>query len=146
MANKSVAVARTKAKSVQRGVEAAEAKLHVSNAVLGDTGNSKVLSTDAARSVIAQNVDVEEQLHEAVQELEVVGELLKVAEATNAAHDDNTVAGRRSGAGMDSLLAHMNASASKRARSDMDRHAPAASKAIPEEADATHRRAPSDAS
>jgi hypothetical protein len=132
MANKPVTVARTKAKSVQRGVQAAEAKLHVSNAVLGDARSSKVLSTQAARAVIAQNVDVEEQLHEAVQELEVVGELLKVAEAPNAAHDDNIVAGRRSGAGVDSLMAHMNASASMRARTGVDSHAAGPTDAAPE--------------
>lgn len=134
MSNKPVTVARTKTRNVQRDVQAAEAKLHSSNAVLGGTGAGagKVLTTEAARAVVAQNVEVEQKLHEAVQELEVVSELLNVAEAAKSAEGSETLAGRRSGAGLDSLMGHMTASSSRRPRRDPDLHAAVAPAPTPE--------------
>lgn len=118
MSNKPVSVARTKTKNVQEDMRVAEADLHDSNAVLATSSNGEALPPGAVEAALAQNVEVEEKLHEAVQELEVVSELLNVAEAKNAVHDDQTMAGHRSGAGLESVMEHMNASARRKARRD----------------------------
>ena len=50
--------------------------------------------------------------------MDAVGELLKVDEAANAADAERSPAGRRSGSGLGSVMAHMNAAAPKAARPD----------------------------
>lgn len=114
--NKPVLVARTKTKNVQREMRLAEADLHDSNGILASSNGAGALSPKAVQAALAQNVDVEEKLHDAVQELEVVSELLNVAKAENAQHDDQTMAGHRSGEGLESVLEHMAASAKRKER------------------------------
>jgi hypothetical protein len=67
------------------------------------------------QEALVQNLQVESQLHDAVKELQVVTDLLKVAEQERAGHDaDGTLAGRRSGEGVDSVLEHMKASVGRK--------------------------------
>ena len=120
MSNKPVSVARTKTRNVQREMRVAEADLHDSNVILSNSGSGAVLPAKALRAALAQNVEVEDKLHDAVQELEAVSELLNVAEAKNAEHDDQTMAGHRSGVGLESVMEHMTASAQRKARRDFE--------------------------
>jgi hypothetical protein len=124
MSNRPVSVARTKTRNVQREMRVAKADLHDSNVALSNSASGAVVPAEAVEAALAQNVEVEEKLHEAVQELEVVSELLNVAQAKNAEHDGQTMAGHRSGVGLQSVMEHMTASAQRRARRDAD--APAA--------------------
>lgn len=107
MPNKPVSVARTKTTKVQHDIGVAEAKLHHSNQVL-ETNLVGTASTKASiKAAVARNVEVEEKLHAAVDELAVVAALLKTAEAKAAQTGDDAVAGRRSGEGIDSVIAHL---------------------------------------
>lgn len=107
MPNKPVSLARTKAKKVQQDIGAAEAKLHDSNQVLANNLVAPASTKAAVEAAVAQNVEVEEKLHAAVDELAVVSALLKTAEAKAAGTGEDAVAGRRSGEGIDSVIAHL---------------------------------------
>jgi coenzyme F420-reducing hydrogenase beta subunit len=112
---KPVTVAHDKAVAVQEDVRNAEADLHDTNEELADTVVGSVVTKESVQAALVQNLQVESQLHDAVKELQVVTDLLKVAEREKAAHDeDGTLAGRRSGEGVDSVLEHMKASAARK--------------------------------
>jgi hypothetical protein len=120
MRNKPASVARAKTKRAQSDVRIEGADLHHSNAVLVNSGVGQVLTRQSVQAVVEQNVNVEEKLHDAVQELEVVSELLDVTEAKSAEDDDQTMAGRRSGEGLTSVIEQMSASARRKARRELD--------------------------
>ena len=115
---KPISVARKKTVKVQADMRVAEADLHEANEALANSSVGKVMTRESVQTALEQNVSVEEQLHEAVDELEVVSNLLKIAEARNAGNEDPTVAGRRSGEGADSALAQMLASAHRKEKVD----------------------------
>jgi hypothetical protein len=108
---KPVTMARDKAVAVQDEVRSAEADLHDTNETLADTVAGNVVSKDDVRAALVHNLQVENQLHDAVKELQVVTDLLKVAEKERTTHDGGPalVAGR-SGEGVDSVLKHLSAS------------------------------------
>src|SRR5512140_1995879 len=120
MRNNLVSSARSKAKKVHKDVAVAEAELHESNAILANSAIGQAVTRQSVDTAVKQNVDVEEKLHAAVEELEVVSELLNVAVAKNAEHDDQAVAGRRSGEGLASVMDQMSASALEKARRELD--------------------------
>lgn len=117
--NNPVSFARAKAKKVQSDMAVAEAELHDSNAVLANAAVGPVPTTESVDAAVKQNVNVEEKLHAAVQELDVVNELLKVADAKNAEHDKQAVAGRRSGEGLASVIDQMRAAETGKARLEL---------------------------
>jgi hypothetical protein len=104
-------MARDKAVAVQDEVRNAEADLHDTNETLADTVSGSVVTKDDIRAALVQNLQVENQLHDAVKELQVVTDLLKVAERERAAHEGGaSSAAGRSGEGVDSVLKHLPAS------------------------------------
>jgi hypothetical protein len=113
--HKPVTVAHEKTVAVQDDVRQARADLHEANETLTDSMAGAVVPKEKVEAALVQNLQVEDQLHDAVKELEVVTELLKVAEQDKATHtgEDVTMAGRRSGEGVESVLQHM-AAASRR--------------------------------
>jgi hypothetical protein len=89
--------------------------LHDANEALAETVVDSVLTKENIQAALVQSLQVEGQLQDAVKELQVVTDLLKVAEQEKAAHNgDVTLAGRRSGEGVDSVLDHMRASARRK--------------------------------
>lgn len=107
MPNRPVAVAREKTRKVQRDIRVAESGLHASNQLLAESGVGKVSTPATVQAAVAQNVEVEVKLHAAVDELAAVTDLLKIAEARNPGHGDDTGAGHRSGEGVSSVMAHL---------------------------------------
>ncbi|TWO69438.1 hypothetical protein FN976_19310 [Caenimonas sedimenti] len=99
---KPIVTARKKTESVQTEIQQAESDLHETNALLLETPVGQVTRADVQEAV-DRSVKVEEQLHDAAKELEVVTGLLRAAEAAVAPDD----AGNRSGEGADSVLRHM---------------------------------------
>jgi hypothetical protein len=118
--HKPVTVAHEKTVALQDDVRNAEADLHDANEALADTVVGSIVTKESVEAALVQNLHVEGQLHDAVKELQVVTDLLKVAEGEKAAHDHEgvTMAGRRSGEGVNSVLEHMSASTR---RKDLDR-------------------------
>ncbi len=115
-ASKSVAVAHEKTVALQNDVRQAEADLHDANDALADTVVGTIVTKESVEAALLQNLHVEGQLHDAVKELQVVTDLLRVAEQEKASPDDGdgTRAGRRSGEGTHSVLEHMTASAGRK--------------------------------
>jgi hypothetical protein len=113
---KPVTVAHEKTVAVQQDVRQAEAALHDANEALAETVVGTIVTKQSVEAALIENLQVEGQLHDAVKELQVVTDLLKVAEEEKAAHDDEdvTMAGRRSGEGVDSVLEQMSASARRK--------------------------------
>ena len=107
--SKSVTVARIKTDAVQGSVRKAEADLRETNEQLADTEVGTVVTQEAVDATLVQNLHVEGQLHEAVKELQVVKDLLEVAEQEHgpSAGANPTVAGQRSGEGAGSVMKHM---------------------------------------
>ena len=105
---KPIATARTKTRKVQNDVREAESDLHEANAVLKDNTVGTVVTKADVKAALEQNLQVEDQLHEAVKELEVVTKLLEVAEAGKE-KGQGTEAGARSGHGAESALRHLRA-------------------------------------
>jgi protein involved in temperature-dependent protein secretion len=103
-----VAAAHQKAVAVQDEVRQAKDNLHDANEALADTVVDSTPTKEDVEAALVQNLQVEGQLQDAVKELEVVTDLLKVAEQENAAYRDQAAAGRRSGEGIKSVLAHLN--------------------------------------
>jgi coenzyme F420-reducing hydrogenase beta subunit len=97
-------------------VRQAEADLHDANETLADTVVGSIVTKESVQAALVQNLHVESELHDAVKELQVVTDLLKVAEQQIAvqAGEDVTMAGRRSGEGVRSVLAQMRASAQRK--------------------------------
>jgi hypothetical protein len=107
----SVSVAHDKAVAVQDDVQQAKENLHDANEALADAVVESEPSKSTVAAALVQNLQVEGQLQDAVQELQVVTDLLKVAEKENAVlRDDAAGAGRRSGEGIASVLAHLGIS------------------------------------
>jgi hypothetical protein len=100
-----IVTARRKTQSVKSEIQKAEHDLHATNALLLDTPNEQVTRADV-QDAVDRSVKVEEQLHEAAKELEVVTGLLRAAEAT--VPPDGEHAGQRSGEGSDSVMRHMH--------------------------------------
>lgn len=103
-----VSAAHEKAVAVQDEVQQAKDNLHDANEALADTVVDSAPTKETVEAALVQNLQVEGQLQDAVKELQVVTDLLKVAERENAAHrEQGAAAGRRSGEGIDSVLAHL---------------------------------------
>ena len=113
---KPVTVARMKAAAVQDDVRQAEAELHEANEALADTAVGTIVTKESVQAALEQNLNVEDQLHDAVKELQVVTDLLKTAEEEKADRENegSTLAGRRSGEGVDSVMKHLAGSAKRR--------------------------------
>jgi hypothetical protein len=114
---KSISVAHDKAVAVQDDVRNAESDLHDTNEALADTVAGSVVTKEGVQAALVQNLQVESQLHDAVKELQVVTDLLKVAERERAAHDAGVPvprAGGRSGEGADSVMKHMSPSGGRK--------------------------------
>jgi hypothetical protein len=113
---KPVTVAHDKTAAVQEDVRQAEADLHDANETLADTVVGSVVTKESVQAALVQNLHVESELHDAVKELQVVTDLLKVAEQQIAiqAGEVVTMAGRRSGEGVHSVLAQMGASSKRK--------------------------------
>lgn len=106
-----LSVAHEKAVAVQDEVQQAKENLHDANEALADTVAESTPTKESVEAALVQNLQVEGQLQDAVRELEVVTDLLEVAERENAAlRDEGAAAGRRSGEGIQSVLAHLSAS------------------------------------
>lgn len=112
-----VTLAHDKTVEVQEDVRQAQADLHDANETLADTVVGTVVTKESVEAALVQNLHVEGQLHDVVKELEVVTDLLKAAEEEKAVRDqeDVTMAGRRSGEGVESVIEHMSASARRKA-------------------------------
>jgi hypothetical protein len=110
---KPVAAARLRRQKVQRGVRKAEVKLHDSNTDLLGLSADQVIPGEDLRTCVEKSLQVEMKLHKAVNELEVVSNLLATAEDEIALHldksRDGTTAGKRSGEGLSSVLEHIRA-------------------------------------
>lgn len=102
-----VSVAHDKALAVQDDVQQAKENLRDANEALADAVVESEPSKSTVAAALVQNLQVEGQLQDAVEELQVVTDLLKVAEQENAAFRDAAAAGRRSGEGIASVLAHL---------------------------------------
>ncbi|MDB5900443.1 MAG: hypothetical protein JWP22_3405 [Ramlibacter sp.] len=110
-----VTAARIKTAAVQDDVQQAEADLHDANEELAETVVGTIVTKESVEAALVQNLHVEGQLHDAVKELQAVTELLEIAEGkVAAAGEDTTLAGRRSGEGVNSVLEHMSASSRRR--------------------------------
>ena len=109
---KAVTVARLKTAAVKEDVRKAEAELREANDVLADTSVGTIVTKETVQAALLQNLNVEGQLHHAVQKLQVVTDLLKTAEEEKALleKEDSKVAGHRSGEGASSVIEHMVAS------------------------------------
>ena len=108
---KPISVARTKTEKVQSEMQEAEADLHAANNVLAESTVGHVVTKADVKAALEQNQQVEEQLHDAVQELKVVTKLLKVAEAGKGQRGNE--AGTRSGEGAESAMEHLRTAATK---------------------------------
>lgn len=107
-AHKTVTVARIKTAKVQNDMRQAESELHEANEDLADsTTVGSVVTRENVQAALVQNLAVEGQLHDAVEELRVVTDLLKTAEDDKAKAEDALTAGRRSGEGVESILTHL---------------------------------------
>jgi protein involved in temperature-dependent protein secretion len=96
--------------AVQDEVLEAKENLHDANEALADSVMDNEPTKETVAAALVQNLQVEGQLQDAVEELQVVTDLLKVAEKENAAfRDAAAAAGRRSGEGIASVLAHLGA-------------------------------------
>lgn len=107
-----VSVAHEIAVAVQEDVSQAKDNLHDANEVLADCVMESEPTKETVAAALVQNLQVEGQLQDAVEELQVVTDLLKVAEKENAVLRDAVVAGRRSGEGTASVLAHLGSAGS----------------------------------
>jgi NADH:ubiquinone oxidoreductase subunit C len=108
---KLIAGARKKTSKVQKELEAAEAELHMSNAVLAKSLPEDMQKDNVVALALVQNAAVEEKVHEAAEELQVVTELLKGEEAERV-RLEHELAGKApqagtSGEGANSALAHL---------------------------------------
>jgi hypothetical protein len=108
-----VATAKSTTEKVQEDIELAEAELHLANLVITDKLADSVSDADLAKAVL-HNEQVEEKLHEAGENLQVVTDLLKSEERDRqrleqaAREADGTSApGARSGEGSASVIEHL---------------------------------------
>jgi uncharacterized protein YlxW (UPF0749 family) len=108
---KPIVVARTKTEKVRSEVQAAQADLRAANDVLAESAQGLAVARKDVQAALEQNQQVEEQLHDAVQELKVVTKLLEVAEAGKGQRGKE--AGTRSGEGAESAMEHLRTAATK---------------------------------
>ena len=108
---KPISVARTKTEKVHSEMQEAEADLHAANNVLAESTVGHIVTKADVQAALEQNQQVEEQLHDAVQELKVVTKLLKVAEAEK--NQRGIDAGTRSGEGAESAMEHLRTAVTK---------------------------------
>lgn len=107
-ASKPVTLARIKTAKVGNDMRKAERDLHKANGNLAESATvGSVVTADSVRAALVQNINVEGQLHEAVEELRVVTDLLKTAEDDKAKLERVVTAGHRSGEGAESVIAHL---------------------------------------
>ena len=107
-AAKTVTLARIKTAKVGNDMREAQRELHEANADLADSATvGSVVTAESVRAALVQNINVEAQLHEAVEELRVVTDLLKTAEDDKAKLEQAVTAGHRSGEGLESVIAHL---------------------------------------
>ena len=103
---KLLSTARTKTKKVQKDLVLAQADLHETNSDLATSIHGAVAPTrESVEAAVEQNAGVEAQLNDAVQELAMVTELLRVAEAKIDEAAEHDAPGTRSGEGVSSLKA-----------------------------------------
>ncbi len=113
---KLITAARVKTKKVQKQLSAAYADLQDSNAALTTSVDGQLEPTrESVEAALEQSVEVEGKLSDAVNELEVVTELLRVAEAKNFEFVDQAGPGTRSGEGVQSVIAHIKAASEVKA-------------------------------
>ena len=107
-ATKPVTVARIKTAKVQSDMRQAASELHEANEDLAQSSAVGTMVTrDDVHAALVQNIAVEGQLHDAVEELRVVTDLLKTAEQDKARAEDALTAGKRSGEGLESVIEHI---------------------------------------
>lgn len=110
-ATKPVTVARIKTAKVQRDMRQAESELHEANEDLAESSAlGSIVTREDVHAALVQNIAVEGQLHDAVEELRVVTDLLKTAEEDKAKAEDALTAGKRSGEGLESVIQHIKRS------------------------------------
>ena len=82
---KPVTVARIKTAKVQSDMRQAESELHEANEDLAESSTrGATVTREDVQAALVQNIAVEGQLHDAVEELRVVTELLQTAEEDTA--------------------------------------------------------------
>lgn len=111
-----VASAKTRTEKVQEDIELAEAELHLANLVITDKLAESVSDAELAKAV-THNEMVEEKLHHAHEELNVVADLLsseqrdreqlEQALAQYQAPEGTPPAGARTGEGSASVIEHL---------------------------------------
>jgi hypothetical protein len=99
-----VAAAGRKAQKVQRKLHEAEVELHTANEILVKAVPTR--DQHDIEAAVEQNVAAEGKVHDAVEELEVVKELLADAEAPAGAEKLPGLRGQ-SGQGVKSLMPHL---------------------------------------
>ncbi len=107
---KYLSAARKRTKNVQKDLAVAQTDLNDSNKALMSSIQGLEPTRHAVEAAIGQNAEVEVKLDEAVKELEVVNELLRVSEARNPDGGEQPAPGNRSGEGLDSVMAHLKPS------------------------------------
>jgi hypothetical protein len=108
-----VASAKSTTEKVQEDIQLAEAELHLANLVITDKLAESVSDADLAKAVL-HNEQVEEKLHEAGENLQVVTDLLnseerdrqRLEQARREA-DGTSAPGARSGEGSASVIEHL---------------------------------------
>lgn len=107
---KYLSAARIRTKNVQKDLTVAQTDLNDSNKALTSSIQGLAPTRHAVEVAIGQNAEVEVKLDEAVKELEVVNELLRVSEARSSDGGEQLAPGKRSGEGLDSVMAHLKPS------------------------------------
>jgi hypothetical protein len=107
---KLLSTARIKTKKVQGDLVLAQADLHESNTDLAFAAGGVLEPTrESVAAAVEQNAGVEAQLSDAVHELAAVSELLRVAEAKLDQAAERAIPVARSGEGVASLRAQLDA-------------------------------------
>jgi len=94
------AAAGRKARRVQRKLHEAETEMHSANEALLHQAHGREVA-----EAVERNADAERKVHEAVEELEVVKQMLEHPEAPQAGAPTHDAG--KSGAGVKSLLPHL---------------------------------------
>jgi hypothetical protein len=122
---KMLSTARAKTKKVQKGLVLAQADLHEANQDLTTSIDGRLGPTrESVAAAVEQTSGVEAQLHEAVHELTHVTELLRVAEATIDEATQQGVPATRSGDGVATLRAQIDAADQQRTLGDPEKKLP----------------------
>ena len=104
-----VSLARAKVAAVQEDVCQAQADLHDANEALAETTQAPVVKKAEVQAALVQNLGVENQLQEAVKELQVVTDVLHAVEAGRPIETiESAAAGHRSGEGLATVIEHLS--------------------------------------